>query len=305
MATLPAFNPKIPYLGLIPSGLHHGLMIRINGEMLRHDRFNIDIKTGPIISPSDDINLHLSVRPNENAIVRNHFVQAWGPEERMGGCPIQYGERFEILILAEAEHFKIAVNGRHFAIFNHRIPLSSARFIFISGQVSIQSIKLEGDPNSVYNSVTPTAPILSTITSSTSAVQPPPYQQPYQPPPFQNFQPPSYQSYQPHSPYQPNPHASFSTTVNAVPSNQQTYPSGQYYGQYQTPHTIIQYHPTEAYRSGQPTQYYAPHQTYQTYTPTKSSTGSNALKVAAGIGGIGLGAYAISKIFDSDGSNSD
>lgn len=71
-------------------------------------RFRIDIKTGAVIAPSDDINLHLSVRPNNNAIVRNHMVRhEWGSEERLGGCPIPYGHKFEILILAETEQFKV------------------------------------------------------------------------------------------------------------------------------------------------------------------------------------------------------
>lgn len=71
-------------------------------------RFNIDVKTGPILQPSDDINLHLSVRPSENAIIRNHMAhQVWGAEERFGGCPINYGQPFEILILAESEQFKV------------------------------------------------------------------------------------------------------------------------------------------------------------------------------------------------------
>lgn len=73
----------------------------------------MDIKTGPVLTPSDDINLHLSVRPNENAIVRNHMVhQTFGPEERYGGCPINFGQQFEILILAEVEQFKVCGN-RH------------------------------------------------------------------------------------------------------------------------------------------------------------------------------------------------
>lgn len=68
----------------------------------------MDLKTGPVLQPSDDINMHLSVRPNEQAIVRNHMVrQAWGSEERYGGCPIGYGQQFEILILAETEQFKV------------------------------------------------------------------------------------------------------------------------------------------------------------------------------------------------------
>lgn len=71
-------------------------------------RFTVDIKTGPILSPSDDINMHLSIRPDEGVIVRNALItQSWGPEERHGGCPIQYGQRFEILILAETNQFKV------------------------------------------------------------------------------------------------------------------------------------------------------------------------------------------------------
>lgn len=68
----------------------------------------MDIKTGPILNPSDDVNLHLSVRPNEHAIIRNNMVhQGWGAEERHGGCPIGYGQPFEILILAESDQFKV------------------------------------------------------------------------------------------------------------------------------------------------------------------------------------------------------
>lgn len=68
----------------------------------------MEIRTGPILQPSDDVNMHLSVRPNEGAIVRNHMVnQTWADEERLGGCPIQYGQRFEILILAELNQFKV------------------------------------------------------------------------------------------------------------------------------------------------------------------------------------------------------
>lgn len=73
-----------------------------------YDRFNVDIKTGPILQPLDDTNLHLSVRPHENAIVRNSMIhQGWGPEERHGGCPIGYGQAFEMLILAESDQFKV------------------------------------------------------------------------------------------------------------------------------------------------------------------------------------------------------
>lgn len=85
------------------------------GEFNIRYRFNVDIKTGPILQPADDVNLHLSVRPNEQAIVRNNMVhQGWGAEERHGGCPIGYGQPFEILILAESDQFKVWLRNFHF-----------------------------------------------------------------------------------------------------------------------------------------------------------------------------------------------
>jgi len=293
MAQLPASYPNIPYLGLIPGGLRHGLMIRVTGEMLHHDRFDVEIKSGPVLTPSDDINVHLSVRPNEGAIVRNHMTHhSWGVEERFGGCPIQYGQRFEILLLAETDQFKIAVNGRHFCEFRHRISLSSARFIHVTGQVKIHLIRLEGDPNTMI----PTAPTLTSMTTSMPSYQspPPPQQQHYQ----QGYHP-----HQPHTQYvHPSPYNSFTTTMTAVPS-QPTYPSGQY--NYHPPQTY--YHQQEPILSNQPYQQFPSYHSYQAtqHSPPKSGSGSKALKYAAGIGGIGLGAYAISRMLDSDGSNSD
>lgn len=74
------------------------------------NRFIVNIQSTPAISPLDDVNLHLSVRPNENDIVRNHHTQHnWGPEERSGACPIQYSSTFELLILAEHDKFKVFI----------------------------------------------------------------------------------------------------------------------------------------------------------------------------------------------------
>lgn len=64
----------------------------------------MDIKNG-----GDDINLHLSIRPDKGTIVRNHMVRhQWGTEETFGGCLIGYNQAFEILILAELEQFKVS-----------------------------------------------------------------------------------------------------------------------------------------------------------------------------------------------------
>lgn len=190
MAQLPAYNPvrdiknhlikaihsvskvyinnsacikSVPYLGRIPGGFRPCQMIRIRGIVnpIVRDHICINIQTGAAINPMDDCNLHLSIRMNENTIVRNDLQNGrWGNEERHGGCPLSPGQNFEILILAEHRGFKIALNGVHFCEFAHRVPLERAAFVLVKGEVSIQSIIVESD--------TPSAPPMPTVGSHAS-----------------------------------------------------------------------------------------------------------------------------------------
>lgn len=79
-------------------------------------RFCVDIRTGCDLFPRgvyertvDDVVLHMSVRPT-HGIVRNDFRHelGWGEEEDDGGNPIQYNEKFEILIHVEVDKFKVS-----------------------------------------------------------------------------------------------------------------------------------------------------------------------------------------------------
>lgn len=91
-------------------------------------RFIINIQTGAALEPSDDKNLHLSIRPSERIIVRNHMANRnWGAEERNGGCPIVAGQSFEILILAETDSFKVSCD-----CCGHQIQ-NQPRFDFLGG----------------------------------------------------------------------------------------------------------------------------------------------------------------------------
>lgn len=148
----------MPYLGKIPGGLAHGAMIRIRGHIAQvlTNFIQINVQTGPALGPSDDINLHLSIRPDQGIIVRNHMKnREWGAEERNGGCPIARGQFVEMLILGQANCFKVAINGKHFCEFNHRLPLTSANFIYVAGEMTIESITIGGD-------VPPSAPPMPT-----------------------------------------------------------------------------------------------------------------------------------------------
>jgi hypothetical protein len=95
---------------------------------------------------SDDIIFHISIRPRDNAIVRNHFQYGrWGMEERYGPCHVRKNKPFEIVILAEHEFYKIAVNGHHLGVFRHRLPLNLVNYIGVKGELTVDHVLLEQD----------------------------------------------------------------------------------------------------------------------------------------------------------------
>lgn len=149
-------------------------------------RISINIQGGAALSPRDDVALHMSVRPSENIIVRNHLVNhVWGTEERFGGCPIRPGQHFDLLILAEHAAWKIAVNNQHFCLFNHRVSVTKAQYISMDGDCRIDSISLEGDssgygskPSAPPQIPTPAFPHMTPYTPTLFAGGPPP------PPPY-------------------------------------------------------------------------------------------------------------------------
>lgn len=179
MATIPVYSPTIPFLGLVPGGLRSGSMVRIKGVVNNHgERCQINIQTGAALNPRDDVVLHISIRPNESAIVRNTLQnQVWGTEERWGGCPIAYGQVFDVLVLAEVNQWKIAINGNHHSTFSHRLPVHTAQYVSVSGGCVIHSITAEMDSAPGTGGVAPPYP--GTVPGGP---HPPPYMPPYVPP---------------------------------------------------------------------------------------------------------------------------
>ncbi|KAF7266741.1 hypothetical protein GWI33_019962 [Rhynchophorus ferrugineus] len=142
----PIVNPEIPFVGEVSGGLQPGKLIRIQGVTHPNsDRFNVNLATGPNNKPRDDTALHVSVRLNQGYIARNSYRnQAWDKEEGKGKLPIGPAQSFEILLLVDPDHFKIAVNGQHFSEFKHRLPFESITHLLIDGDVSITLISFEG-----------------------------------------------------------------------------------------------------------------------------------------------------------------
>lgn len=132
-------NPAIPFIGTIPNGLQPGRVIVIQGFIpFGGTNFRIDLCMQP------DIAFHVSPRFHEGCVVRNSLLYGnWGNEERhpagLGG--LVQGQSFELMILTELSHYKLAISGRHLAEFMHRIPFQNVRTLEISGPVQVHRIE--------------------------------------------------------------------------------------------------------------------------------------------------------------------
>lgn len=123
--------------------------------------------------------------------------------EERDGPSVRANETFEIIILADREVYKIALNGRHLGEFRHRLPLHLVHFIHVSGDVTIDYILFEQDMSStssipdqigVSQFATPSAPVMPMPPLPMNVHINNPGGQPYQhpPPSYFNQQPSSY-----------------------------------------------------------------------------------------------------------------
>lgn len=148
MATEAARNPEIPYVGTVDGGLVPGKMVRIRGKVPTDAvRFAVNYQLGPGLNPRDDIAIHISPRFPEGVITRNHIESmSWGANEDEGPMVIQPGQEFEMIILCDHANYKIAINGRHFTEFAHRLSYGKVTHLVIDGDVEVYSIIYENVP---------------------------------------------------------------------------------------------------------------------------------------------------------------
>ena len=62
--------------------------------------------------------------------------------ESDGGMPFVAGEQFQVTMVAQQFGFEIGVNGRHFASYAHRLPLSSHMIVMLTNVPAIEAIEL-------------------------------------------------------------------------------------------------------------------------------------------------------------------
>ncbi|XP_002731589.1 galectin-8-like [Saccoglossus kowalevskii] len=169
-ATKPTLNPSIPFLGQIPGRLSPGKMVIIHGTIPpKADRFGINFQIGTSIKPRADIAFHLAIRVKLGHIVRNTLTNdKWGAEE--SGVPYQpfiHGQNFEIMILADKDEFKVAVNSQHYITYKHRVrPLTKIDYLGIIGDVIITSVKFQDEQVAAGGTCVSAAPIVPIVNPS-------------------------------------------------------------------------------------------------------------------------------------------
>ncbi|XP_022907930.1 galectin-7-like isoform X2 [Onthophagus taurus] len=144
----PLVNPGVPLTAPFDGPLFPGKMVRIRGYTPPNgERFDINFQTKPTAYDTDDIAYHISFRMMQGYVARNSFQNGdWQMEEGDGDLPIQNGVPFELLILIEDMQFKLAINGRHYCDFRHRIPFQAITHLGIEGDITLSLVAFEGNP---------------------------------------------------------------------------------------------------------------------------------------------------------------
>ena len=116
-------------------------------------RFAVNFVVGSTVNAyensSMDIAFHFNPRFKKHVVVRNsRLAGVWGKEERVSGVlPLTAGMTFELLFLVQEHSFKVAVNGKHFIEFHHRIPYQSIGLLQVEGEVSLERITFSHEPS--------------------------------------------------------------------------------------------------------------------------------------------------------------
>ncbi|GFO04886.1 galectin [Plakobranchus ocellatus] len=147
--TGPIFNPPVPVSTPVQGGFFPGKMIYITGvPHTTASRFHVNLACGG--SDNADLALHFDVRFNhgkdQNIVIRtSRQAGKYGQEERQqNSFPFKRGESFEIILLADMNGIKVAVNNQHFTEFAHRIqPIQRVDHVQVKGDVTVSFIRFQ------------------------------------------------------------------------------------------------------------------------------------------------------------------
>lgn len=130
----------VPYQAAIEGGFTPGKRLFISGipELKKTKRFNVNLLAGK------DIALHIGIRFDEKAVVRNSQQGgAWQSEEREGKFPFEKEKAFDLTVVNEPYAFQIFVDGKQFAAFAHRMEPRGVLGIQVEGEVELQGVHVK------------------------------------------------------------------------------------------------------------------------------------------------------------------
>ncbi|KAF6735778.1 Galectin-8 [Oryzias melastigma] len=130
----------VPFRGQLVQGLKVGNSIVLQGETGPSSKsFSVNLRG----RSHSDIALHLNANLNRGVFVRNSFLsECWGPEEtELDSFPFVAGQYFEMIILCDSKHFRVAVNGQHQLQYRHRVQdLSAIDMLEVLGDVRLLAV---------------------------------------------------------------------------------------------------------------------------------------------------------------------
>ncbi|XP_070705090.1 galectin-8-like [Pempheris klunzingeri] len=133
---------SVPFRGELLKALSVGRSITIKGETREGAHsFCVNLR----VSSSSDIALHLNPRLKKEVFVRNSFLsKSWGPEEKtLASFPFTAGQYFEMIVLCDSQHFRVAVNGVHQLDYKYRVrDLSRITQLEVLGDVTLLDVKI-------------------------------------------------------------------------------------------------------------------------------------------------------------------
>lgn len=129
---------------LDPSVLTPGNAIVVRGSPTGA-KFDINLAYGPDMvyqkPTGDNVALHVSYSGGSRRIILNSFEGGhWGAEEQFDASSIRDGTTFEIRIQIEQGRFGIILDNQKLADFNFRLPLNQIQYIYIVGDINLQSL---------------------------------------------------------------------------------------------------------------------------------------------------------------------